>query len=150
MGQGVHLVTILDANPSVYFKQLYFQFVIYAPSLVFFKIALLLFYVRVFPHHRWLRISSWILGVVIAIWLIIVECLIIFQCDPVRRSWERTLPGTCMDRGPVFIGQSIPTVVFDLIILALAVPLVWGIQLPRTSRIALLGIFMMGGLYATS
>ncbi|KAL9079066.1 MAG: hypothetical protein Q9157_002034 [Trypethelium eluteriae] len=146
VGQGVHLVTILHANPSPYFKQLYFEFVIYAPSLVFFKIAMLLFYVRLFPHHRWLKVSSWVLGVAIGIWLVIVECLIIFACNPIRRTWDRSVPGTCMDRGPIFIAQSIPTVIFDLIILALAVPLVWGVQLPRTSRIALIGIFMMGGL----
>jgi hypothetical protein len=145
-GQGRHLATIIHENPSNYFKQLYFQFVIYAPSLVFFKIAMLLYYVRIFPQ-RWLKITAWALSALIMIWLIIVECLLIFQCNPIKKVWDRSIPGTCGERGPIFIAQSVPTVIFDLIILGLAVPLVWGIKLPRSSRLALIGIFMMGGLF---
>ncbi|KAF2230499.1 hypothetical protein EV356DRAFT_453738 [Viridothelium virens] len=145
-GQGVHLATLPNENLPEYFKQLYLQLAVYAPGLVFFKIALLLFYVRVFPHDRRLRFMTWMLSAAIGIWLIIIECIALFQCSPVHKFWDQDISGKCISQEALFLGQSIPTVIFDLIILGLAVPLVWGIKLPRSSRAALIGIFMMGGL----
>ncbi|KAI9697469.1 MAG: hypothetical protein M1820_007804 [Bogoriella megaspora] len=144
-GQGAHLVTILRENPSEYFKQLYFQFVIYPPSLVFFKIAMLFFYVRLFPL-RWIKLTTWALGFAICIWCMVIEFLVIFQCKPIHRVWNRDIPGTCLSREPLFLAQSIPTIIFDVIILGLAVPLICGVKLPQSSKLALIGIFMMGGL----
>ena len=117
----------------------------YSSGLAFFKLAFLLLYVRVFPL-RWLRITSWIIGSFIVAWGIALEFLFIFQCTPINSLWDMSVKGHCIEQNILFLVQSVPTIVFDIIILALPVRLVWFLNIGRTSKLALLAVFTMGGL----
>lgn len=43
-----------------------------------------------------------------------------------------------------FYGNAIPTIVTDLMMLALPVPYIWGLHLPTPQKVALGGIFLVG------
>lgn len=54
--------------------------------------------------------------------------------------------GTCLDKNRFFIGNSIPNIVMDAMIIALPVFEVSKVQVPRSQKIAIAGIFLLGGL----
>lgn len=54
--------------------------------------------------------------------------------------------GTCLDKNKFFIGNSIPNIVMDAMIIALPVFEVSKVQVPRSQKIGIAGIFLLGGL----
>lgn len=70
---------------------------VYYTGLFFAKISILLQYLRIFLQKRF-RLACFILmgiTVVCSCWAIFSG---VFMCNPVRRFWDRSVPGSCMHR----------------------------------------------------
>jgi hypothetical protein len=65
---------------------------------------------------------------------------------PLSAFWEplATYPYTCIDEGKLMLSFSIITIFLDFILLFLPIPLVWGLQLPKKQRLAVLALFSAG------
>jgi hypothetical protein len=148
-GMGRHMDVVLNTDPYLvtqYARNLYVVLLFYNAGLAFFKGSLLAYYCRIFPLSRWLRVTAIILGVLITSWILTLQCLHIFRCSPIREQWEPGV-GTCvMDRIPYYYMQSIPSIILDVAILILPIPLVWQVQLPKLTRLGVIFVFMLGGL----
>ena len=70
----------------------------------------------------------------------------IFACSPVQRAWNPSLPGHCTNLEEYFIGQAVPNVVTDFVLLLLPVPLLLGLHVARPEKVALIGVFVLGYL----
>ncbi len=72
----------------------------------------------------------------------------IFACTPIRYFWDRNVEGgKCpIDILKAFNAQVVPNIVTDLVLLGMPMPLVWKLGLPRGQKVALCGIFALGGL----
>ncbi len=71
----------------------------------------------------------------------------IFQCNPVRGFWDHTVQASCkVDVYAFFIGNAVPNIITDWALLILPIPYVWRLQKSRVQKIALCGIFLLGGL----
>jgi len=55
--------------------------------------------------------------------------------------------GHCINIESFFLGQAIPNIVTDGILLALPLPLIWDLHLPKGQKMALSGVFLLGSLY---
>jgi hypothetical protein len=132
---------------KIFFLNLYIILLFYNVGLAIFKYSFLALYIRLFRVSTRLRYSCYVLGVLITMWWIACVFAIGFRCTPVQASWDPTA-GKCIPMKPIFLGQAIPTIVFDIIILLLPVRLVWAIQMPRPAKIAVLMVFVSGGLVA--
>jgi len=139
------MAQISPSNLEFYQLNIYIVLLFYNPGLAFFKLSLLSFYVRVFPVVRWLRLSCYAIGSLIVAWVIATQFAFIFRCAPVSAAWMN-IPGKCINPTSIFIAQSIPTLVFDIAILALPVRTIWGTQMKRPQRIGVIGVFLLGGL----
>lgn len=109
------------------------------------KFSMLIMYRRIFDT-RMIRISVIIVGIANAIWVILLIALAVFQCNPIRRAWSSNVPGTCLDTKALFIGNAVPHIVIDFIMVAMPIHPVSKLRLPLSQRIALMGIFMLGGI----
>ncbi|KAM5372390.1 hypothetical protein ACJA88_009139 [Fusarium oxysporum] len=110
------------------------------------KVGILLMYYRIFPTKS-MRIGGYILGGMTFSWWIGIIFASIFQCSPVDKAWKPFMKeGTCLDKNRFFIGNSIPNIVMDAMIIALPVFEVSKVQVPRSQKIAIAGIFLLGGL----
>ena len=72
--------------------------------------------------------------------------LSIFQCTPVNATWDPNMKGSCID---ILLAACIPgaiNVVSDLATVLLPLPLILKLQLERTRKIQLVGIFLLSGL----
>ena len=73
----------------------------------------------------------------------------IFQCNPVSSFWERdpNKPSNCIvDDYAFFVGIAVPNIVTDAALLSVPIPFIWRLHRDRPQKIALAGIFMLGGL----
>ena len=70
----------------------------------------------------------------------------IFTCLPIYAFWDIELPHTCIDLLRYFLGTAIPNVVTDILLLVFPIPWIWKLVMPTSQKIALLGIFLLGGL----
>ena len=109
------------------------------------KLSMLIMYRRVFDT-RIIRILVNNVGNANATWVLLLIALTVFQCIPVQRAWNPNIPGECLDTKALFIGNAIPHIVIDLIMVAMPIHPVSKLELPLSQRIALIGIFMLGGI----
>ncbi|KAI9742195.1 MAG: hypothetical protein M1818_004095 [Claussenomyces sp. TS43310] len=118
---------------------------VYVTTVAIIKISLLLMYRRAFDI-RSLRIQAWILGAIVVAWAIAIVCVCIFQCDPVPKAWSPWLDGHCIDLKGSFIGNAVPNIVTDVLILALPVRYVWKLVPNLALRLQLTCVFLLGSL----
>ena len=117
------------------------------PCLLCVKTSILLLYVRLFRTQTFKRVA---LGVWIftLCWAISAFMSNVFQCTPVSYFWNKAQPGHCIPNALITIGMTngVLSFVGDLVILSLPIPMVWKLQINKRRKIALIGMFLLGGL----
>ncbi|KAJ5782815.1 hypothetical protein N7457_004589 [Penicillium paradoxum] len=110
------------------------------------KLALLVFYLRIFTTRKF-RILVYIVGSLVLVVGIGALLQDFFQCRPFVYAWDRSIPGgTCvrlLESYRVFAPLNALT---GILILVMPIPVVWKLQAPRGQKLALTGVFLLGGL----
>jgi hypothetical protein len=119
---------------------------LYATSIALLKASILTMYCRIFPI-RSMKIGGASLGVIVLIWWLLVCLISVFQCRPIQKAWGMsTVDGTCINKGIWFTGVAVPNIATDVAILALPVHQVLQLHLSMVRKLAIAGIFLLGGL----
>lgn len=72
--------------------------------------------------------------------------VVIFQCTPVNFWWNRTITGGhCVNNTKFLLGNSVPNIATDIAILLLPIPFIWNLQQSSGRKLALSGVFLLGG-----
>lgn len=109
------------------------------------KISILCLYRRIFAVRNF-RTASLVTGLLVVALFIASEVGALLSCRPFAKFWNRLEPGYCFNFDEYYIGVQIPDVILDIVILALPVRMVFTLQLSRTDKATVLGIFLLGGL----
>ena len=117
----------------------------YCTSIVFVKTSILIMYHRIYID-RATRIGAYILDFVTISWAFSIILACVFQCTPVARTWDKSIPGHCINLKGSFIGNAVPNIATDIAILTLPVSRVWRIQASLSERLSIIGIFLLGTL----
>jgi hypothetical protein len=118
---------------------------LYTACITCVKLSILAFYKRLFPV-RPMVLAINIVAAVVILWCVVVFFVSAVVCVPFRKLWEPTVPGACIDLAQFYYGLQIPNIVTDAIILVMPLRVVWNLKMPRTQRILLMAIFMLGAL----
>ncbi|OQE07298.1 hypothetical protein PENVUL_c014G06751 [Penicillium vulpinum] len=59
---------------------------------------------------------------------------LIFNCSPVQRSWNTNVAGTCLPVGSLFYGLAIFTIITDVTIIVLPIPLLLGLNIKPAQK----------------
>ncbi|KAK9589048.1 hypothetical protein V6Z90_006127 [Aspergillus fumigatus] len=146
-GGGYHQSDIHDSAMIIaYYKFCYIATVLYCPMALFVKIALLSIIIRIFAPYRRKIIFIYVLLGCLCIYYIIAEIVKIRMCDPIPSYWEGTPGRRCLDQSAALLADSVISVVSDLIILLLPLPLTWSLQMSRNKKLRVIGILSAGGL----
>ncbi|RAK77460.1 uncharacterized protein BO72DRAFT_509303 [Aspergillus fijiensis CBS 313.89] len=145
-GLGLDAASFPDANVVMFSKIQYAGGPLYILALLFFKVSLLTSYLRIggfVAAYRWVIIA--VTGAV-ACNQLAFTLLLTLACQPVAKQWDSSIPGTCIDTvasyyAPYPTGTSLG---FDIVIIALPLPVLWTLQLRHTQKVALIGIFALG------
>jgi hypothetical protein len=105
-------------------------------------------YYRIVQGVPKLRIIFIVVMVLVACWAIIQIIMLAVTCIPIEHLWDPTIEAYCL---PIPSGTSIwlnsaGNMVTDIIILVLPLPVVWRLNLKKTQKFVLLGVFCLGFL----
>ncbi|KAF7559029.1 hypothetical protein G7046_g5126 [Stylonectria norvegica] len=145
-GLGLSLALRPDENLVSYTRVNYGGRPIYQLGISFFKIALLISYLRLLrgtDHHIY-RMSIW--AAIAGVFLAHLGCslALIFACTPVKMSWNPGMKGHCLAPGPSFTTYAAITIVSDIIVALLPLPLLLKLEIRLGKKLGLIGIFGLG------
>ena len=124
--------------------------VLYNPAVACVKISCLLLYRRIFPNHRF-RIILWIIGTIVFLYNWVVLFLAIFQCQPIQATWDPSIQGAkCIKFNIIGTAFAVVNSITDVVTCLLPLPMLWGLQLPKSKKVQLMAIFLLCGLYVQS
>lgn len=84
--------------------------------------------------------------VVVLLWVVGVFVSGALLCIPANKFWDQSIPGACLDPYKFYYGIQVPNILCDLIILLMPVKVVWSLPVPKSQKVLLSGIFLVGGL----
>ena len=117
------------------------------------KVSILLMYRRVFSGTSDVRAYGvrfhtliWVTMGLVAGCFISLETAGIFACRPLRRSWDASITGTCLNRSARYYAYVALNFVTDLIVLAMPIPLINKLNVTRRQKWSLMAVFTLGSL----
>ncbi|KAE8356842.1 hypothetical protein BDV28DRAFT_163023 [Aspergillus coremiiformis] len=128
--------------------QMIFAYVVlYATTVPMVKISVLLLYRRIFR-------LTWTLYICVFLcigYTISISTTISLACVPTSFFWTQWVDprsgGHCrIDLYRFYLWNGMASLITDVIILCLPMPIIWGLQMPKSQRWAINGIFFLGGL----
>lgn len=110
------------------------------------KTSILVFYLRLSKNtEKVLRIASWAVLTLVNVAGVVLTFLNIFQCRPVRAAFDNYAGNAqCIPLLTEFICSAPVNIVTDLAILALPLPVLTSMRLPRRQKIILVLTFALG------
>lgn len=127
---------------------LYITFVIYNGGLTTTKMALLAQYHRIIAVHDNMRIICLAVSLFVGIWCLIAFFWGAFQCTPVAKIWDPSIPGTCFPTSVLWYSTAVGNIVTDVMVFILPLPIVARLNLPTRQKFLVLGVLCLGFLYA--
>jgi hypothetical protein len=119
----------------------------YAFGQVTVKISLCLLYRHLFVSSK-LHMIIDITIVYSVLWGIAFVGVAIFSCRPIHAFWDfelQALPTTyCINNRAWYLGQAIPNILTDILVLCMPIKQIWALRLDRKSKGALIFIFALG------
>ncbi|KAL2831755.1 hypothetical protein BDW59DRAFT_124640 [Aspergillus cavernicola] len=143
-GNGSHQSDLSSETMKNFYKIFLanqFTYFILSPAI---KISIICFYRRVFTVKPF-QLATFAINGLIALWGVAIFLACAFQCRPLRSYWDHSIEGTCFDSNKFIIVNQIFNVIMDFVILALPVPMIWNLQRAWQDKLALNGVFALGG-----
>jgi hypothetical protein len=130
-------------------KSWYVYQLIYLIDLAIVKFSILVFY-RSIATQKVFRYAVDGTMAVIAAFTIAMVFVNAFECPNPSDAWSVEIlfqgAGSCINLHPLYYGQAGFNIFSDIVILVLPIPVLWGLQMHRNKRLALIGIFSVGGV----
>ncbi|XRM45278.1 hypothetical protein ABZX51_008378 [Aspergillus tubingensis] len=144
-GVGQHIYLYGLPGLHHFLLNLFIVEILYTLSICFTKYSILMFYWRIFGMSN-IRYPIYLIAFVVTGWGLGVILTTIFQCLPVHGFWDKTIPSHCgVNVNNFFIGNAVPNILTDWALLTLPLPYVWKLQRSASQKLALTGVFIMGG-----
>lgn len=143
-GLGRHSEIVPLTNLTKISQTSFASEIIYSICLPLIKVSILLLYRSIFPT-RGFAIATNVVGAIVVAWGIACLLVSIFSCVPIHGFWDLTVPSKCINTREFFLGNAIPNITMDVIILALPMGKIWYLQMSKGRKFAVSGIFLLGG-----
>ena len=120
----------------------------YLMSILGYRIALLLMYLRLFGVSQPFKYATWAVTFFVTGYLFCNIITLLFGCTPLAKYWKHDEPGHCIDLVQADYAYGSMNVVSDVLMFILPLPMVWQLNLSRKERLGLVLVFMGGIAYA--
>ncbi|TLD31300.1 hypothetical protein PspLS_01876 [Pyricularia sp. CBS 133598] len=143
-GLGHHIGTLPKPDGfKTYLQTFWVSIQIYNFAVAIIKMAFLAQYYRIMTlkkMRQWVLIVTGIVGA----WSISQIFMGIFICVPVSGFWDPRPDMRCLPELTTWYANAIGNIIADLMIIALPLPMIKGLNLPGTQKLVLVGIFCLG------
>lgn len=116
---------------------------LYNGSLTAIKLTFLLQYHRILGTGQMRKVIM-VAFVLIAMWSISQLLVVIFTCTPIHKFWLPETPGTCIPNLPFWYANAAGNIVTDVIVFILPLPVLGRLNLRKSQKLALIGVFSLG------
>ncbi|RAL00803.1 uncharacterized protein BO80DRAFT_464905 [Aspergillus ibericus CBS 121593] len=118
----------------------------YQVGIAGFKGSLCLNYLRLISgtSKNYYRILIWVVIVISTLGHLAGALVLIFDCHPVQRAWNITIPGSCLPAGPTFYGLAIFSIICDIVIICLPIPLLLQLNIKPAQKAGVVCLFLLG------
>ncbi|KAI0095841.1 hypothetical protein GGR51DRAFT_553799 [Nemania sp. FL0031] len=148
-GAGRHVWSLHPQDVANVFRLLYSYTFIYAGSVAFTKLSILLFYRRLFERgSKWFHIrlafaAFFSIGYLLSIWSVAAAL-----CMPTEYFWTMFLgaTGKCLDINASFLSLTVLNLVADLLVLVVPIPEILALKMSTKKKIGVCGVMLLGGL----
>ncbi|TDZ19264.1 Satratoxin biosynthesis SC1 cluster protein 4 [Colletotrichum orbiculare MAFF 240422] len=145
-GFGTHLYDLQPGALQEILRLLYAAEIVYVFVLLFAKLSLVAFYLRIFTVPRF-RMAAWSLIGFLVVGQVVIGFLTIFSCHPIELFWDKNIhTGGCLDINQLAYANSALAILQDLIILALPIAMLPGLQMDRSKKISVATVFLLGSV----
>lgn len=122
----------VDQSPRIIFAAAF----LYDACISLPKFSALFFYHRIFQKtskgfHR----TLWIVGSFNAAWLMSAWLSDLLQCTPIEKAWESSIDGHCIPQWNWFLGTALTSMIIDVIILLMPLPMLWRLQMSTLRKL---------------
>ncbi|KAH7348789.1 integral membrane protein, partial [Rhexocercosporidium sp. MPI-PUGE-AT-0058] len=145
-GGGYHAWEISPASMIKFQKLEYAAVIVYGPAVWCIKVTLLLILVRVFTPFRRIITGVWAFIYAMLLYYVIVTVVKVFRCSPIPAVWDPDKPGKCLDGFLLFTIDTSLSILTDVIILILPIPLVWSLQVTTKKKLRTIALLGAGGV----
>ena len=135
-----------SGDPTFFLHVLYFDEILYNTGIALTKLSVLAFYRRIFSITRPLKITTSIVGAVIIAWWVSFTMASILQCIPIQAYWKPKIKALRIYKYGFFLGQAIPNILIDFVLLLLPLHPLWKLKMKLSRRITLAVVFVLGYL----
>ncbi|KAK1981562.1 integral membrane protein [Colletotrichum cereale] len=142
-GFGQHIKNLSKPNKLMTLKTFYVAQIFYKITINLTKASILLLYLRIFVQ-RYFRILCHALLSIILAYMAATSASSIWQCTPIPRAWDKSIPGTCISLTRNWYANAGFSIATDILIMALPQHVIWQSKLPLNQKKALMIIFALG------
>ncbi|OLN96835.1 hypothetical protein CCHL11_02301 [Colletotrichum chlorophyti] len=142
-GFGQHIRNLSAPNRLMTLKLFYVAQIFYKITINLTKASILLLYLRIFVQ-QYFRILCYVLLSIILAYMVATSASSIWQCTPIPRAWDRSIPGTCISLTMNWYANAGFSIATDLLIIALPQHVLWKSKLPTNQKRALMVVFALG------
>lgn len=82
----------------------------------------------------------------IVIFYVSMQFFKIFICSPISKFWDPITPGKCFNKYGIYLADTVASVITDVAILAHPIPLVRGLNIPKSQKIKVYALLAAGGV----
>ncbi|KAF4626894.1 hypothetical protein G7Y89_g11261 [Cudoniella acicularis] len=143
---GIHIQYVPKHDPVLALKYTYLVPVLYNPILAIVKNSMLVFLLRISGSRDSVRYSIYALMAVNTASMIAIFFTLIFQCTPIEYNWNSSINGHCIEEGTFYVSSACVTIFTDFFILAIPFWIVMGLRMSMRKKIAVVGVFFIGGI----
>ncbi|KAI4143993.1 MAG: hypothetical protein L6R39_004366 [Caloplaca ligustica] len=110
------------------------------------KISMLELYLRIFPaaQNPRFRLAVRLIMIYVAVYAIVSIIATIVQCVPVARAWDHSVLGQCIDVTAFWYSNAINNILGDILTWGLPAGIIWKLQMSRSDKVGLYGVFALG------
>ncbi|EFQ34309.1 CFEM domain-containing protein [Colletotrichum graminicola] len=145
-GFGTHLYDLGPGDLSDILRLLYAAEIVYVIVLLLAKLSLVVFYLKIFVVKTF-RIASYSLIGFLLVGQVVIGFLTVFSCHPIEKFWNRDIhTGGCLDVNQLAYANSALAIIQDLIILALPIAMLPGLQMNLNKKISVAMVFLLGSV----
>ncbi|KAL1966147.1 hypothetical protein VTN77DRAFT_4699 [Rasamsonia byssochlamydoides] len=145
-GLGLPLALRPTASLDTYTKVNFAGRPFYQLGIAGFKAALCISCLRLLSGttKAWYRGVIWAVGIISTVGHVAGTLVLLLSCSPVRKSWDPRVKGTCLPPGPTFYGLAAFTIVCDVTIILLPIPVLMGLHVRPAQKAGVVCLFLLG------
>lgn len=145
-GFGWHIADMSPDRYVAYNEWIFISSIVYLISLLGYKFAILLLYLRLFAVDKKFRYSTWTVMFFVFGYLFSNLLTQVFGCTPIDKFWKPKTFGHCLVLTKAVYAYGSMNFISDFFIFVLPLPMVWRLKLSRKEKLGVTLVFMSGAI----